>query len=88
MGLGQVALLLLQVGYREPPQLLGQEHLKEGDRHVAARRLLEEAGVAATTGRDFDRARGARTMRFSYAGPESDIVEAVDRMKSWIARSF
>ncbi|MDE2363191.1 MAG: aminotransferase class I/II-fold pyridoxal phosphate-dependent enzyme [Hyphomicrobiales bacterium] len=50
-----------------------------------SRRLLEEAGVAATTGRDFDRARGHRTMRFSYAGSESDIAEAVARMEKWLA---
>ncbi|MFO1114202.1 MAG: aminotransferase class I/II-fold pyridoxal phosphate-dependent enzyme [Beijerinckiaceae bacterium] len=51
-----------------------------------SRRLLEEAGVAATTGRDFDRARGARTMRFSYAGSEQDVAEAVRRMGAWLGR--
>lgn len=50
-------------------------------------RLLTEAGVAATTGRDFDRARGARTMRFSYAGSEADIAEAVRRMAEWLPRA-
>ena len=49
-----------------------------------SKRLLEEAGVAATTGRDFDRARGNRTMRFSYAGSEADIAEAVARMGKWL----
>ncbi len=50
-------------------------------------RLLTEAGVAATTGRDFDRARGARTMRFSYAGSEADVAEAVRRMADWLPRA-
>ena len=49
-----------------------------------SKRMLEEAGVAATTGRDFDRARGNRTMRFSYAGSEADIAEAVARMGKWL----
>lgn len=49
-----------------------------------SKRLLEEAGVAATTGLDFDRARGGRTMRFSYAGSEQDVAEAVRRMGAWL----
>ena len=48
------------------------------------RRLLEEAGVAATPGVDFDRARGHRTMRFSFAGSERDIREGVRRLGNWL----
>jgi aspartate/methionine/tyrosine aminotransferase len=47
-------------------------------------RMLEEAGVATTPGLDFDRARGARTFRISFAGSEADIVEAVKRMRAWL----
>jgi len=43
-------------------------------------RMLAEVGVAATPGVDFDRARGARTVRFSYCGPEADMVEAAGRL--------
>ena len=43
-------------------------------------RMLAEAGVAATPGVDFDRERGARTVRFSYCGPEADMVEASARL--------
>jgi len=49
-----------------------------------SRRLLEEAGVAATPGVDFDRARGHRTLRLSYAGSEADIAEAIARMANWL----
>jgi aspartate/methionine/tyrosine aminotransferase len=49
-----------------------------------SKRLLEEAGVAATPGVDFDRMRGARTLRFSYAGSEADIAEAIGRMARWL----
>ncbi len=49
-----------------------------------ARRMLIEAGVAATPGPDFDAARGAGYIRFSFAGSEADIVEAVDRIGGWL----
>ena len=46
-------------------------------------RMLAEAGVAASSGVDFDRGRGHRTMRFSYCGPEADMVEAARRLAGW-----
>jgi aspartate/methionine/tyrosine aminotransferase len=48
------------------------------------RRMLAEAGVAATPGPDFDRTRGHGTVRFSFAGTEADIVEALDRLADWL----
>lgn len=47
------------------------------------KRMLHEAGVAATPGLDFDRAHGGRAMRLSYAGSETDVREAVARLKGW-----
>ena len=52
-----------------------------------SKRLLEEAGVAATPGVDFDRARGSRTLRLSYAGSEADIAEAIERMRGWLSNA-
>lgn len=49
-----------------------------------ARRMLSEAGVAATPGSDFDRARGRNTMRFSFAGTQNDMVDAMDRLAAWL----
>lgn len=49
-----------------------------------ARRMLVEAGVAATPGPDFDRTRGHGYVRFSFAGPEADIAEAVTRLEGWL----
>lgn len=46
-------------------------------------RMLAEAGVAASSGVDFDRARGNRTVRFSYCGPETDMAEAAERLARW-----
>jgi aspartate/methionine/tyrosine aminotransferase len=43
-------------------------------------RMLSEVGIAASAGVDFDAARGHRTMRFSYCGPEADMAEAVERL--------
>ena len=45
------------------------------------RRLLEEGGVAATPGLDFDPVRGHRTVRFSFARGEAEIAEGVRRMQ-------
>jgi aspartate/methionine/tyrosine aminotransferase len=47
-------------------------------------RMLEEIGIAATPGLDFDAARGERFMRLSYAGATADIAEAARRIKGWL----
>ena len=49
------------------------------------RRMLAEAGVAATPGTDFDRVRGHRTMRFSFAGTTAEMEEAARRLIRWRA---
>jgi aspartate/methionine/tyrosine aminotransferase len=49
------------------------------------KRLLTEAGVAATPGIDFDRKGGATTVRFSYAGAEADVAEGVARLGAWLS---
>ncbi len=46
-------------------------------------RLLAEAGIAAAGGVDFDAARGHRTVRFSYCGPEAAVADAVQRLRSF-----
>jgi aspartate/methionine/tyrosine aminotransferase len=51
-----------------------------------ARRMLGEAHVAATPGRDFDPLAGHRFMRFSYAGSPEDMAAAMDRIGTWLAR--
>lgn len=48
-----------------------------------ARRMLQETGVAATPGIDFDEARGGRYMRFSYAGSTEHMAEAARRLAAW-----
>ena len=42
--------------------------------------MLEETGVAATPGIDFDPRRGDRFVRFSFAGAEDEIAEAAERL--------
>ena len=46
-------------------------------------RMLAETGVAVTPGVDFDRTRGDRFLRFSYCGPEADMIAAAERLKGW-----
>jgi aspartate/methionine/tyrosine aminotransferase len=47
------------------------------------RRMLVEAKVAATPGLDFDPYRGNTTIRFSFAGSEADMHQAIERLKRW-----
>ncbi len=49
-----------------------------------SRRMLEEAGVAATPGLDFDPIEGSHYLRLSFAGSEQDCREAVARLKGWL----
>jgi aspartate/methionine/tyrosine aminotransferase len=49
-----------------------------------ATRMLEEAGVAATPGVDFDPIQGRHFVRFCYAGATSEVREAVDRLVKWL----
>jgi aspartate/methionine/tyrosine aminotransferase len=51
-----------------------------------AKRMLEQAGVAATPGIDFDPVRGANFIRFCYAGAAADMREAVERIGGWLRR--
>jgi aspartate/methionine/tyrosine aminotransferase len=51
-----------------------------------ARRMLEEAGVAATPGIDFDPRDGKHFIRFSYARSAADMREAVERIGGWLTR--
>ncbi|PPR15927.1 MAG: Aspartate aminotransferase [Alphaproteobacteria bacterium MarineAlpha9_Bin7] len=46
-------------------------------------KMLEETGVATTPGIDFDTRLGHRYMRFSFAGAEQTVVEAVKRLNNW-----
>lgn len=49
-----------------------------------AMRLLNEAGVSSTPGKDFDFNLGNRFVRFSYGGASEDIIEATKRINNWI----
>src|SRR3984957_12208536 len=50
------------------------------------RRLLAEAGIAATPGRDFDPIHGDDWVRFSFAGSSEDIEEAARRLAAWLPK--
>ncbi|CAN5327680.1 aminotransferase class I/II-fold pyridoxal phosphate-dependent enzyme [soil metagenome] len=57
-------------------------HLTNDSRDFC-KRMLAEAGVATTPGCDFDRARGAGTLRISFAGSTAEMEDAVRRLKRW-----
>lgn len=56
------------------------------DSFAFAKRMLEEAGVAATPGVDFDPQRGQNFLRLCYAGSGEDMREAVERIGDWLRR--
>jgi aspartate/methionine/tyrosine aminotransferase len=49
-----------------------------------AKRMLNEAGVAATPGLDFDPVDGKHYLRFCYAGSADEMHEAVKRIGAWL----
>ena len=49
-----------------------------------AKRLLQDAHVAATPGVDFDPVNGNKFVRFCYAGSTADMREAVERIGGWL----
>jgi len=49
-----------------------------------AKRMLNEAGVAATPGIDFDPVNGKHFLRFCYAGSADEMREAVARLGNWL----
>ncbi|WP_306154968.1 pyridoxal phosphate-dependent aminotransferase [Roseovarius sp. MMSF_3281] len=59
-------------------------HITDDSRAFAAE-ILERAGVAVTPGLDFDPARGAGTIRFSYARSTADIEEGLARLERFMA---
>ncbi len=46
--------------------------------------MLQEAGVAATPGVDFDPLHGRHFLRLCYAGSRDDMREAVERIGGWL----
>jgi aspartate/methionine/tyrosine aminotransferase len=51
-----------------------------------AKRMLEEAGVAATPGVDFDPVHGRSFIRFCYAGSAAEMREAMERIGTWLKK--
>lgn len=58
-------------------------HLTQ-DSQAFCRQLLQETGIAATPGMDFDPSRGQQTMRFSFCGTTAEVIEAMKRLKAWL----
>jgi aspartate/methionine/tyrosine aminotransferase len=54
------------------------------DSFAFATRMLEEAGVAATPGVDFDPLHGRNFLRLCYAGAREEMHEAVEWIGAWL----
>ncbi|OHU86829.1 pyridoxal phosphate-dependent aminotransferase [Mycobacterium talmoniae] len=55
-----------------------------GDSLGFCSKLLADTGVAIAPGIDFDTTRGGAFVRLSFAGPTSDIEEALRRIGAWL----
>jgi aspartate/methionine/tyrosine aminotransferase len=55
-----------------------------GDSLAFCEKLLADTGVAIAPGVDFDTRRGGSYVRLSFAGPATDIDEAVARIGGWL----
>ena len=49
-----------------------------------AKRMLDQAAVAATPGVDFDPINGTKFIRFCYAGSSADVTDAITRIGNWL----
>jgi len=58
------------------------DHIAD-DSQALCTRWLDELGIAATPGIDFDPVNGHRFVRFSFAGSETDVAEAIRRLRDW-----
>ena len=58
-----------------------------GDSLDFAKRMLDQAGVAATPGIDFDPVNGHNFLRFCYAGSAAEMHEAVERIGKWLNKT-
>jgi aspartate/methionine/tyrosine aminotransferase len=58
-----------------------------GDSLSFCSKLLADTGVAIAPGIDFDTVRGGSFVRLSFAGPTSDIEEALSRIGSFVGGS-
>jgi aspartate/methionine/tyrosine aminotransferase len=54
------------------------------DSYAFATRLLEDAGVAITPGRDFGHHRAAEHVRFAYTTPVENLTEGVARIGNFV----
>jgi aspartate/methionine/tyrosine aminotransferase len=61
------------------------DHLTD-DSQLLCAQWLDQIGVAATPGVDFDPTDGHKYVRFSYSESSQDMAEAVARLKDWSQR--
>ena len=86
----ELAAALPQFGFTRIAPVQGAFYMYAGIEELASDSMafvddmLEQAGVAATPGLDFDERRGHQFVRFSFAGTGDDIREAVDRLANWL----
>jgi aspartate/methionine/tyrosine aminotransferase len=81
---GRAELMQVKQGYQENRRLYTDVSRFSTDSFEFSTRMLEEAGVAATPGADFDPLHGKDFLRLCYAGARDDMREAVTRIGAWL----
>lgn len=56
------------------------------DSRAFCREMLEQTGVCAVSGFDFDKENGLQTVRFSYAGAHEVVEQACEHMQAFMRR--
>ena len=83
---------LRELGFEIPVELDGAFYIYAdvsdftGDSLAFCEKLLADTGLAIAPGVDFDTVRGSTQVRLSFAGPSSDIDEALRRLGPWLSR--
>ena len=87
----QLLPALQELGFDIPAPPEGAFYIYAGlgdlaeDGEYFARRLLQEAGVAITPGRDFGRHATAGHVRFAYTTSRERLALAIERIGAWLA---
>lgn len=86
-----LALGLKEAGFRWMSRPDGAFYIYANTAHFGmdskefCHRMLNEAGVCAIPGIDFDEERGREFVRFSYSGDHATIERAMERLRNWLA---
>ena len=60
----------------------------ESDSVKIVRKVLDETGVALTSGVDFDKDNGNSAVRLSFSGNKINVKNGIDKLVQWINNNY